>query len=302
MSLSAESMPTPTPKTLLGGLVAAVFLVPILVGFFFAPMGSAARVLDQSSFAGTWEGEMQNLPGLDLKIDETGGNISGTAVFYLLGRSKVSEPWHESGQKYSAPLLVTHVDGRILTFEVQRKKCEGCTELMPNAKFRMELTGPNEARLWNLTENSKGAGLELVRSMGTYGQDQRTGPPLPSDQASAVGCIRSIITAEAYYSKHYPAGFSPTLASLRVPPKGVKPSASAADLLTDSLTSGTTHSYIFTYTAGPKDSSGKITTFSVTARPITWKKGVRSFFDDETGIIHWTDKDRAPRATDAPIN
>lgn len=301
MSISAEGMPMPTPKTLLGGLVAVVFLVPILVGFFFAPRGSVARVLDQSSFAGTWEGKMQNLPGLDLKIDETGGNISGTAVFYLLGRSKVNEPWHESGKKYSAPLLVPHVDGKVLTFEVQRKKCDGCTELTPNAKFRMELTGPNEARLWNLTENSKGAGLELVRSMGTYGQDQHTGPPLPSDQASAIGRIRSIVTAEAYYSEHYPGGYSATLASLGVPPQGVQPSASAADLLTNSLTSGRTVGYIFTYSAGPKDSGGKITTYIVTARPITWKKGVRSFFDDQTGLIRWTDRNRAPRATDAPI-
>ena len=300
MSLSAETMPTPIPKTLFGSLVATVFLVPILVGFFFAPIGSAARVLDRSSFAGTWEGKMQNLPGVVFKIDEADGDISGTAVFYLLGRSKVNEPWRESGKEYSAPLLLPHVDGKVLTFEVQRKKCEGCTELMPNAKFRMELTGPNEARLWNLTENSKGPGLELVRSMGTDGQDQRTGPT-QSDQAAAIGRIRSIVTAEAYYREHYPAGYSPSLASLGVPPQGVQPSASAADLLTNSLTSGRTVGYIFTYTAGAKDSSGKITTYTVTARPITWKKGVRSFFDDQTGVIHWTNKDRAPRATDPAI-
>jgi hypothetical protein len=301
MSFSAESMPTPTPKTLLGGLVAAVFLVPILFGFFFAPIGSAARALDQSFFAGTWQGKMQNLPALDLKIDETGGNISGTAVFYLLGRSKVNEPWHESDKKYSAPLLMPHVDGKVLTFEVQRKKCEGCTDLMPNAKFRMELTGPNEARLWNLTENSKGTGLELVRSMGTYGQDKLNDATLPPDQASAVGRLRSINTAEAYYRHHYPLGFSPTLASLGVPPKGVQPSASAAALLANSLTSGTTGGYIFTYTAGSKDSSGKIATYTVTARPIAWTKGIRSFFTDQTGLIRWTDKNRAPRATDTPI-
>ena len=243
---------------------------------------------------------MQNLPGVAFRIDETDGNISGTAIFYLLGRSKANEPWHESGKEYSAPLLVPHMDGKILTFEVQRKKCEGCTEPMPNAKFRMELTGANEARLWNLTENSKGTGLELMRSMDAYGQNQRTGPT-QSDEASAVGCIRSIVTAEAYYSEHYPAGYSPSLASLGVPPQGVQPSASAADLLTNSLTSGRTVGYIFTYSAGPKDSGGKITTYTVTARPITWKKGIRSFFDDQTGVIHWTDKDRTPRATDPAL-
>lgn len=301
MSFSAESAPSPAPKALLGSLVVAVFLVPILLGFFFAPRGSAARISDQSSFAGTWEGKMQNLPGLDLKIDETGGDISGTAVFYLLGRSKVNEPWHESRQKYTASLLVPHVDGKVLTFEVQRHNCADCTELTPNAKFRMQLTGPNEARLWNLTENSKGPGLELVHSMGTYGQDQLNSPT-PLEQASAVGCLRSINTAELYYRNHYPAGFSPTLASLGVPPKGVKPSASAADLLDNSLTSGTRHGYTFAYTGGSKDSSGKIATYSVTARPITWRKGIRSFFTDQSGLIRWTDKSRAPRVTDPAIN
>ena len=127
-------------------------------------------------------------------------------------------------------------------------------------------------------------------------------PILPADQAAAVGCLRTIITAEAYYSKHYQAGWSPALASLGVPANGVQPSASAAGLLDNSLASGTKGDYVFTYTAGPKDSSGKITTYSVTARPITWKTGVWSFFADQTGVIRWTDENRAPKATDGPFD
>jgi beta-lactamase regulating signal transducer with metallopeptidase domain len=138
--------------------------------------------------------------------------------------------------------------------------------------------------------------------MGTYGQNRRDSLTLPPEQASAIGCLRSIMAAEKYYSKVYRAGFSPTLASLGVPQKGMQASASAADLLTKSLTRGKKGTYIFTYTPGPKDLSGKITMYSVTARPITWKKGVRSFFAGQTGVIRWTDKNRAPRATDAPIN
>lgn len=191
MSISGKSMPRPAPKTLLGSIVAALFLAPILIGFFFAPRGSAARALDQ------------------------------------------------------------------------------------------------------------GTGLELVRSMGTYEQNQPT-RPTPSE-LSAVGHLRSINTAEMYYRSHYAFGFSPTLASLGIPPNGVQPSASAAALLTNALTNGKTSGYIFAYTAGPRDPNGKITTYSVTARPITWEKGVRSFFTNQTGLIRWTDKNRAPRATDTPI-
>ena len=60
-----------------------------------------------------------------------------------------------------------------------------------------------------------------------------------NDQKTAVGCIRSINTAEVYYAKEYKKGFSPTLAALGVSAQGVKPSAAAAGLLDNSLTGGT---------------------------------------------------------------
>lgn len=126
-------------------------------------------------------------------------------------------------------------------------------------------------------------------------------PAMPADQAAAVGCLRSIVTAEAYYSKHYAAGFSQTLAALGVPDAGVQPSASAAGLLDNSLTIGTKGEYIFAYTAGAKDSSGKVTSYTVTARPVSWKTGMWSFFADETGVIRWTDQNRDPKATDGPL-
>lgn len=126
-------------------------------------------------------------------------------------------------------------------------------------------------------------------------------PVMPADQAAAVGCLRSIVTAEAYYSKHYPAGFSATLASLGVPDVGVQPSASAAGLLDNSLTGGTKGDYVFTYTPGAKDSTGKVNSYTVTAHPVTWKPGMWSFFVDESGLIRWTDENRDPKATDGPL-
>lgn len=126
-------------------------------------------------------------------------------------------------------------------------------------------------------------------------------PVMPANQAAAVGCLRSIVTAEAYYNKHYPAGFSATLTSLGVPEAGMQPSASAAGLLDNSLTSGTKGDYVFTYTPGAKDSTGKVASYTVTARPVAWKTGMWSFFADESGVIRWTDENRDPRVTDAPL-
>jgi len=131
---------------------------------------------------------------------------------------------------------------------------------------------------------------------------ETSGPPSKEDQETAVGCLRSINTAEAYYAKEYQKGYSSTLAALGVPPDGVKPSLGAAGLLDNSLTGGRKNNYVFSYTAGVADAAGKIGTYSVTARPAKWQKGVVSIFTDQTGVIHWTKENRAPTAKDPTID
>lgn len=127
---------------------------------------SPAEVSPNSSFAGTWEGKINDLPGVNIRIEATAGKISGTLVFYYQERSNTKEPWHVVGET-PTPLLAPLVEGGTLTFEVQHHKCHGCAELGPNVTFRMELTGPNEARLWKLeTQDPKkdlDPGLKLVR-------------------------------------------------------------------------------------------------------------------------------------------
>lgn len=124
--------------------------------------------------------------------------------------------------------------------------------------------------------------------------------PSPEDTDTAVGCLRTINTAEVTYASTYNKGYSANLKYLGEPPKGGKPSATAAGFVDKSLTSGKKSNYIFTYKAGKPDKDGKISTYTVTARPAKWAKGVKSFFTDQTGIIRWTDENRAPKASDAP--
>jgi len=111
---------------------------------------------------------MNDLPGVQLKIEETAGKISGVIIFYYQERKDENSPWHlVSG--HPAPFLAPYVEAKRLTFEVQHHKCHDCPELGPNVKFRMELAGPNEARLWNLSESAgkdPGPGMKLVRDSG----------------------------------------------------------------------------------------------------------------------------------------
>ena len=127
-----------------------------------------------SSFAGIWEGTMNELPEINLKIQEADRKISGAIVFYLQEREDPNGPWHVTGES-AVPLLAPHVKGNTLTFEVQHQRCHGCSELGPNAKFRMALAGSNEARLWNLDkETDSGPGLKLIRQTGPTARAAQT--------------------------------------------------------------------------------------------------------------------------------
>jgi hypothetical protein len=115
---------------------------------------------------GTWEGKMNDLPAIELKINNSSAKVSGTMLFYFQERSDPGQPWHVTGGN-PVPLLLPRVEGNILTFELQHHKCHNCTELGPNQKFRVELKEPNEARLW-MWENQDapkdpGPGLKLER-------------------------------------------------------------------------------------------------------------------------------------------
>ncbi len=119
------------------------------------------------SFAGTWEGSANNLPAIQLQLDDSGGKIGGVIVFYFQQRPDLNSPWHVAGES-SGPVLAPQVEGNTLTFATEHHKCHGCAELGPNVKFRMELRGPDEARLWNLSAaTDSDPGLKLVRRTGT---------------------------------------------------------------------------------------------------------------------------------------
>ena len=105
---------------------------------------------------------MNDLPGVDLTINEIAGEISGVIGFYFQMRGADGK-WHVEGDKYTQPLLSPKVEGRNLTFEVAHHKTHESPEFGPNAKFRMELIGANEAKLYKLGDNPVPPPLKIIR-------------------------------------------------------------------------------------------------------------------------------------------
>ena len=128
-----------------------------------------------------------------------------------------------------------------------------------------------------------------------------------ANQASAVGSLRVMNTAEATYSSTY-GGYSPTLGYLGPPSTGTAPVPSGAELI-DSLLSGGSpganesgkSGYTFTYSPGVADSSGKIYSYSMTAGPITpGTTGNNYYYTDQIGVIRQNTTAEAG-STDSPL-
>jgi type IV pilus assembly protein PilA len=141
--------------------------------------------------------------------------------------------------------------------------------------------------------------LILVAIGQAIAQQSKAEPP--NDQ-TAIGCLRTINTAEVAYSSTYSKGYSPTLAALGMTAGQSQPTADAAELIDEHLTTGKMGGYLFVYKPGARDAAGNVTAYTVTARPGKWKKGPASFFTDQGGVIRWTRENRAATPKDPPID
>jgi prepilin-type N-terminal cleavage/methylation domain-containing protein len=118
---------------------------------------------------------------------------------------------------------------------------------------------------------------------------------IAANQASAVGSLRTLNTAEITYAITYSTGYPSKLGYMGPSATGDPGSttATAAGLIDSVLAGGggtasqsVKSGYSFTYTAGATDPSGRINTYSITATPLSvGTTGTNSYFTDQSGVI-----------------
>ena len=129
---------------------------------------------------------------------------------------------------------------------------------------------------------------------------------MAANEASAVGSVRTLNTAEVTYSSAYTdVGFTTTLANLgpgsNTCTGATGATSTGACLIDNVLGSGTKSGYNFTLGAGPSGASTPQYTFAVNANPVTpGTSGQRSFYSDQTGVIRYN-QSGAASATDSPL-
>ncbi|HUZ47118.1 MAG TPA: prepilin-type N-terminal cleavage/methylation domain-containing protein [Terriglobia bacterium] len=131
-----------------------------------------------------------------------------------------------------------------------------------------------------------------------------------ANQASAVGSLRTLNTAEFTYSSTYDMGFSASLGYLGPPASGGQADSTQAGIV-DNVLSGkegggtgtmtsTKSGYQFTYSPGAAI-GGQIGSYTFNADPINrGATGNNSYFVDQTGVIRQNNTAQAS-SSDSPL-
>ncbi len=128
---------------------------------------------------------------------------------------------------------------------------------------------------------------------------------IAANEASAVGSVRTINTAEVTYASSYPDCGYTNLSNLG----GSGGTSTAAGLIDAVLASGTKSGYSFAAAAaggsGTCGGTGTATpnvTYTVNAAPITaGQTGQRTFYSDQSGVIRYDTTGAAAGSTSNPL-
>ena len=122
------------------------FAMLSLTLIFTAACATAASPAENSAIMGVWKGQMEGLPAVTLTVEEEDGKLMGAVLFYLIRRNPSGPPTASPG--IPEPLIAPRLDGKILNFKVSHKRAHPPRTLNdPPVSFRLELTGPDKAKL-----------------------------------------------------------------------------------------------------------------------------------------------------------
>jgi prepilin-type N-terminal cleavage/methylation domain-containing protein len=131
---------------------------------------------------------------------------------------------------------------------------------------------------------------------------------IAANQASAVGSLRTLNTAEITFATTYNTGYTSTLGYLGPPAATANPSSTAAGLIDSVLSGGSTTAtfsnksgYQFVYTPAGTDAAGRIDTYGITATPLgVGTTGTNFYFTDQSGVIR-QNSTAVAGSTDSPL-
>ncbi len=123
---------------------------------------------------------------------------------------------------------------------------------------------------------------------------------IAANQASAVGSLRTLNTANITYASTYNTGYASSMVYLSPPATG-NPTSTAAGLIDSVLASGFKSGYSFSYAPSVTTTTNRTDIYYWIASPITpGTTGTNFYFTDQSGVIRQNSTTTAS-ASDSPI-
>jgi hypothetical protein len=123
----------------------AMLSFALVLGVAIASAQSAKNIAD---VAGPWTGVMDGLPGVRLVVQENDHKLTGAVLFFLIHRDPGAAPTASAG--FPEPMLDPSFDGKVLSFKVNHRYAHPPGTLNdPPVSFRLEITGPDQAKLFS---------------------------------------------------------------------------------------------------------------------------------------------------------
>jgi type IV pilus assembly protein PilA len=110
-----------------------------------------------------------------------------------------------------------------------------------------------------------------------------------ANQASAVSSVLALNAAETTYFSMFGGRFSTDMASLGPPQPGANATSTAAGLIDGVLAQGAKSGYLFSYSPGVADSTGRITAYVINAAPQAYWTGRNQYYSDQSGVVSTID-------------
>jgi hypothetical protein len=121
---------------------------------------AAAAVAASSPIAGTWTATLHDLPAIKMTVEDSGGKLRGSIIFYFLMQE--NGVWKVAGDAEPTAMMNPRLEGKTFSFEVPHAKKHGSTDPADQEIITMHfhLTGANEGVFRN---GKNGPELKLTR-------------------------------------------------------------------------------------------------------------------------------------------
>ncbi len=126
-------------------------LLSLAVAAAIATVVGATDKAQNAAVVGIWQGQFNNLPAATLNITDEAGPLQGAMLFYLIRQEEGKPPTSSPG--IPEPLFNPQFDGKSLTFQLSHRHAHANTTSDPPVTFRLELTGPDQAKLVRIPQD-----------------------------------------------------------------------------------------------------------------------------------------------------